>query len=823
MKSKSLRFLVLSLLGLVLSFNHSIAQDCSDMLDDLGFVGEQSPIFIKQMESIINITNADIYKDISKKTPAIFACSGANAMSEACQGGQGSQTQILDALTVMKYAADLKTASELNKAQNKKIDDFPSNLDTYTSAIRTKWNDLTEAQKEADGAQDKYDTAVSQTKSAINSAKKLVELETDLANYQIAKATKNLFETDAVPKELKKFIDSYDEAKLKDKVDIAKVDFDTSLKDIATLANYKDEAYSAVQTAFNDLKADSNNISYRDIWSQIDGLADCMDPKVLAKNAKKKAQCQKNAGRYLANLVAGGEKASQYNISTDEGCEFFDKNQGLFKAIAGPGGFLSQLAAIKYSKYEYNLGAGDERCIKLGTTLARAFGDPHKQAALYYPDPSERVTINPQFIGGDAGPASLALGGSPEFANPFSSYTSNQTTPAFVPTGEGLVSNIGGSDNTLNSSSASNMYTNLASQISDTASGAGNFVNKYASTSNKFSNYNSNLNSGIASTAITPNMYIERANSAQSILDLASGAGPRYDQNQVYDSIDLRQKIAVLNAQKSKLVEDLANNYQYINESQYLAQAEYANKWLSTSEKANFILKSTLAKGSVDYTKMQLAAIDREINLIYSNTRPVLYNSGYVWTYFDTSLMFAANSKKLPAKRSLKLSKVKTPIKVRYELKEGWQNEFKKYIAEMKKKAVEAKKNLNANKSKLKKLLAQKLPTLDTKDMPAFARVDYERHNMYALRETAQKNIAIIDKAMAYHRNKRSITPPSIYKQYEKESAELKSSMQKFVKAVDDADPKIVKAGTVLTQLQLERPRAEVLRAVAKSMVERGL
>lgn len=839
MKSKSLSLkrstkLLVTFFTAILSSNIASAQSTNvvDLLKALDFTGSNSPVY-QQMNGIINRTEATTYKDISKKAPAIFACTGANAMSENCQGGKGKNSQLLDAITVMKYTADLKMALDLNKDQYAKIKDFPTNLDEYTASIRAKWDGLTEKQKEDLGPpkeQDKYNSAISETKSSIGSAKELVKAETDLANYKIAQATLKLFESldvADIPKELQDYNDPKKIAELEKKVSGEKKKFEESLQKIAELdANYRDEAFSGVQTALKDMKADPSSISYKDIWAQIDEFADCKDPKVLAKDAKKKAQCQKTAGRYLANLVGGGEKPTQYNTYSDQNCEFFDKNQELFKAIGGPGGFLSQLASMNYQKCEHELGAGDESCIKKGTRLARAVGDPYGQTQLYYEDPTKQVSISPQFIGGATDTqASLNLGASTQPSDPFALYTPNQTTPAFMPTGEGWNSNVGGTDFTLNANSASQLYNNFAGVVGGSGLGSSNFTNKYSPTLNQISSNNGVISSLITNVAITPKIYTDRAASVQNTLQLASGGGPRYDSSSSYDStIDLRQKISALNAQKSKLIEDLVSNYQYLNESQYLAQAEYANRWLSTSQKRDFILNSTLAKGSIDYIKYQMRAIDSEIALYYSNTNAYLYSQGYPSEVFlDISLMFADSSKKLPAKRSLKLSNVKTPVKVRYQLKEGWQNEFKKYIADMQKKAEEAKKELNANKAKLKKLLAQKMPSVNTDELPTLARVDYERNNMYALRETAKKNMAIIDKAMTYHKNKRSVTPPSIYKQYEKESAELKRSMKKFVNAVDQADPKIVKAQTVISQLQLEIPRAEVLRAVAKNMVEKGL
>jgi hypothetical protein len=748
-------------------------------------------------------------------------------MSEYCQGGKGKNSQLLDAITVMKYSADLKTALDLNKEQYAKIKDFPTNLDAYTASIRAKWDGLTEKQKEDLGPpkeQDKYNTAISETKSSIASAKDLVKAETDLANYKIAQANLKLFEgLDAadIPKELQDYTDPKKIKDLEKKVKDEKQKFDASLQNIANLdPNYRDEAFSGVQMALKDLKADPSNVSYKDIWAGIDEFKACKDPKVLAKDAKKKAQCQKAAGRYLANLAGGGEKPTQYNTYSDGNCELFDKNQELFKGL---GVVLSQIVAMNYQKCAHELGAGDESCIKKGTRLARVFGDPYGQTQLYYEDPTKSVSISPPFIGGATGTqAPLGLGGTTQPTDPFALYTPSQTNPTFTPTGTGWNSSVGGTDFTLNANSASQLYNNFAGVVSGSGVGSSNFTNKYSPASNQLSTYNGTISFLITNVAIIPSIYTDRAASVQDTLKLASGAGPRYDGSQGYDNtIDLRQKIATLNAQKSKLVQDLVNNYQYLNEPQYLAQAEYANRWLSTSQKRDFILNSTLAKGSIDYIKYQMRAIDSEIALYYSNTNAYLYNQGIAENLFDISIMFASKSKELPAKRSLKLSKVKTPVKVRYELKEGWQNEFKKYIADMYKKAEEAKKELNANKTKLKKILAQKLPSVNTDEMPALARVDYERHNMYALKETAQKNMAIIDKAMAYHKNKRAITPPSIYKQYEKESAELKDSMKKFVKAVDDADPKIVKAQAVISQLQLEIPRAEVLELLQKTWLKR--
>jgi hypothetical protein len=746
----------------------------------LGIEGAVGGSSYGEHEKIIALMDKSYKKDdLQKDISTVFACAGANTSGEKCGG-------VIDkASKVFEYAAYLKETQDMNTKQYDAIKNFSENK--YARGL----NDV--------GAEKTL-------KKVLGEYKDLAKAQADLANYENAEKRSVL-----LPDQEKQLLGT-SKQDLEGKVQVAQKELCSSLLDVQNIpASESGEFMEALEDAKEALNPSIVDVSSTDIYSSFPELERCADPK--EKDDKTIEFCKKMAGKYLASVVSGNQPWTLIRTS-DENCDFIDNMGDVLKVSSA---FYGMTQSLKFQECGDAYGLDDPKCIKMGVNIKRFGGDPYGLTAPYYDTTSEESLANykvtPHFITAATGaPTSLSIDGTYP-VNSFSSNTNQVTDP--TATGLGVTAGANGS---INSGTASNLLNNMSKQYNAMGTGASSFNNRYSNYSTQIGNYNNNLSAAVNS-AVDPKVYTDRATSVQKVLDKAAGSGPRYSGQQGYTTtIDLRQKITELNAKKSELVVALSSGMAKG------ASSMYDKQWGSLSEKRRAIVYLATAPMSFEYTRAQIAAIDSEISLYYRNTKRYMNsNPNLGQNVLDISYMYASNDKAIYGKKALKLKTLNTPVKEQFVLKDGWQNEFKKYIADMMKKAEESKKKMNLAKTRLQQLLAQKMDIVPVAKLPNPNRLAYEINNMQSIEAAARRNMINIEKAMQYHRSRKLNTPANIYAQYEKESTELKTSMQNVVSAIDNSKGSIDKSYVVLNSLQAEIPRSEALRKVAKQMVEQGL
>jgi hypothetical protein len=773
---KRLYFLVIPILSANL-----YAQDATyitDAEEALGIEDSDNPnvsSFVEHEKVVALMEKSYKAEELKKDVSTVFACAGASAYSTGCGD------VINKAGKVFQYAAYLKETQDMNAAQYEAIDNF--SVSKYKRTL--------------DDA-----TAKETLEKVLNKYKDLAKAQADLANYENADKRSTF-----LPGQ-----ETYlkDKDKLESEVTDAQEELKTALKDVENVpADESDEFMEALEEAKDDLTVSITDVSATDIYNSFPELEKCSDPDET--DAETIEFCKKMAGKYLAS-VASGNKPWTISMTSDEGCDIIDQAGDYLKVTSA---FYGMTKSLKFQECKDTYGLDDPKCINMGVKLKNFGGDPYNLTDPYYDTTSEDALANykitPHFITGATDVStSLSIDGT----YPVNAYSPTTDAGTGV-TGTGL-GTTAGADNRINSGTASSLLNNMSSQYTAMGAGASNFTSKYSNYSTQIGNYNDNLTAAVTSV-VDPKVYTDRAASVQSVLDKAAGTGPRYSGQPGYtSSIDLRQKITELNAKKSELVTALADRLAKGSSS------TYNSKWGSLSERRQAAVYLATNEMYVDYTKAQIKAIDSEISLYYRNTRRYI-SQNTAENVFDTSYMYAANSQAVYGKRALKLKTLKTPIKYPLVLKEGWQNDFKKYIADMTKKAEESKKKMNLAKTKLQQLLAQRMDIVPVAKLPNPNRVSYEIKNMQSIEATARRNMVNIEKAMQYHRSRKLDTPANIYAQYEQEASTLKTSMQNVVSAIDKSKSSINKSYVVLNTLHTEIPRTEALKKIAKQMVEQGL
>jgi len=360
-------------------------------------------------------------------------------------------------------------------------------------------------------------------------------------------------------------------------------------------------------------------------------------------------------------------------------------------------------------------------------------------------------------------------------------------------------------------------FDSATPKISSLGSGASDFNNKYKDYSYNIGSYNSDLVAAISSnnTKIV-DRYTTSATNAQNILNTLSGTGGRY--TQTTDSTITYLK-GMIDNERNQVNSNLSAKYDIANRN-YANQIMLQCRWCLSQEEKGKLMKTM----TDDAVNAQILQIENKIfmNDVAKYQEILVFNYNYkneVYNDFDIYYMYAANGKAV-GPRSLKLKNIKTPIK--YQLKEGWQDILKEYIKDMMKQAEQAKREMNNSKSRIRQLLAKKVNIIPLELLPDLDHVTYEARNMETFKRNALRNMQAIDKAMAYHKKRKDMTPREDFAKYETEEKVLKKSMNETVKVVDSVKDDVNKAQRLLSDMYVEIPKAEALRLYAKKMVEEG-
>ena len=714
------------------------------------------------------------------------------------------EKDFLKATKTMDYYARVKIGVQLNKAYYAKIKEVAKNAINYGVNKGLKLN--------SDGNK--------MANELISARADLAKAESELLDYK-NRVNMSKFgdigigkipEKDPIISRLRTAKDTF-ESKIR-KLNKEKFAKDTEKDKTTDADEIRETVRQALKTAEDDLRTQPDDINANDIYTSLpSGLDMCKD--YAKKNDEDRKKCENLAAKYGAALASGGSTWSPVTIYNNKNCGFMD-NLGAtpFNSI------MDIIGASKSVNLENCMMANGARgCTSEIASVRNFYNDPMNLTSQFYQDGKGNVGMNIATVDTKINTSltsqttpSMSIGGNIP-SNIFSAYNPASGTGPTSPSGAGLG---GGTGDRVNANTGAAILNNIAGQTSATGTGASNFNSQYSGSVNNITNFNNNL-SGALTSWVDPNIYLKSASSVQKDLDNAKGGGARYPGNTGYDNtIDLRQKITELNAQKATLFQQLVDQVAKGNTDAYYI------KYGSLSEQQQAAAHMALAAGYTDYVKMQMGVLDSQIQLYYTNTNRIIYNTAE--NTFDVSTMYASNGDAVYGKRSLTLKPLKTPVtNVTYVLKKGWQDEFKKYIATMLKKAEESKKQMNAAKAKMQQLLAKKVPLINLEKLPDTASVSNEIRNMESLEAVAKKNMIAIEAAMEYHRNKKLDTPADVYAQYEQEAATLKKSMQNVVSSIDQAKPELNRSYALLSKMDVEVPKSEALKRIAKQMVDQGM
>ncbi|MEI6092836.1 MAG: hypothetical protein WCQ47_04045 [bacterium] len=731
-------------------------------------------------------------------------CAGSGLQQCAINDGQDFKRF----MSLMKYDAKIKVAHKLEQQNSEKINSVKKKVASYVS------------DKDIEVGTESYTVAQDLINARLNLAKAEFELlkfdnaemrSTFVKEEGQTSKTKGQLEKDRenAQKEFNSKITELSNNQFADDIDKTK----SAEEKTNQIKKVRKKIIAALSSTETDLEVSGVDVTADDIFSSLpDGLEICKS--YSKKSEKDKKTCEELAAKYNLAAITGGSAWSPIKRTTDENC-------GVFTNLGANGwntimGFLATKQSLEFQKCSDDKGLDDPSCIKKATGLSDFFGDPMKLAAVYNQTENSNantssVKINPSFtVAGTQTSPSMGIGGTLP-SNPFSAFASSSVTTA---AGTGPAGS--GSNNRVNASTGANILNSISTKYTGFSSGATSFYNQYSDYTNNLTNNNKTLLTAFGK-GVDPTIYQARAASVQNTLDKAKGGEVRYPGTTSYAStIDLRQKITELNQEKADLVQSLTDKL--VNGG----LARYKLKYGSLAEKQQATAELALSNGYTDYVKMKIGAIDSEISLYYSNSSALLQNTST--QLFDTSTMYASNNNDVYPRKSLSLKKLKTPIsQTIYVLNEGWEEQFKKYISDMMNKAEESKKKMNLLKADIKNILAQSLPIVPLKKIPNLVSTAYEIKNMESIETVAKKNMAAIDKAMLYHKERKQGTPPDLYAQYEKDASALKSSMQNVVGSIDSAKPNVEKSYTLINQMYVEVPKAEALREIAKKMVAQGL
>jgi hypothetical protein len=264
-----------------------------------------------------------------------------------------------------------------------------------------------------------------------------------------------------------------------------------------------------------------------------------------------------------------------------------------------------------------------------------------------------------------------------------------------------------------------------------------------------------------------------------------------------------------------------------------LGKYQFKARWGNFRQRLEAVARLEQIKASVFFYNQQIMAIDARMKVYAQAVYPELVMrqamfeidfDGILDEIFNFRIMYASGSsghgKNYP--RALKLSRVKTPLKVRYRFKKGWQKIIYNYSKEMFRKAKEERKRVNLAKRRIRKLLNIKLTLLSPSMLPGLPEVALKVKDMNTLRKAGRKNLGFIKKAMAYHsKNRRKY--PEDYEKYNSEAKILSKSINNMLSSIDSSHDDIVKSYKVLQTMHLEVPKAVSLRKIAREMVRKGL
>ncbi len=392
--------------------------------------------------------------------------------------------------------------------------------------------------------------------------------------------------------------------------------------------------------------------------------------------------------------------------------------------------------------------------------------------------------------------------------------TGNNTNDNTSTTTTTTTSNIGGVADTgdgvsrYNSAQVTNFYNGAGSTYKNMGSDANSLISTYKPVYNKISSFNSDLSTAIVS-------------SNPSVANI-----PETEKQWAVSTINKTAKVSTMTQQQRTDYLRLEFSKQQATVNSIITQMDTAKKNMNT---ANFMAlygsesdARQAAYDSADYELMlkMLAIQGRAASARLGLLQGSLGLGGrarYDWYTMSTHYMYAANDNKVMP-RALKLDNIKTPI----NLKQGWEKDFTAYIDQMTVKSAEAKKDMEQAKEKIRKFISQKLPIVPFDKLPQPGEIKDELINMRSLRDASNKNLEIINKAMAYHDSRKGAYTADQYSMFKKEHDSVTSAMKRSVSSIERAEAPVNEARTLIKNLYKEVPRAEALKVIAKRMAEEG-
>ncbi|MBN1115052.1 MAG: hypothetical protein JXA66_06895 [Oligoflexia bacterium] len=574
-------------------------------------------------------------------------------------------------------------------------------------------------------------------------------------------------------------------------------------------------------------------------------------------------------------------------MQTKERCGFFDSIgpawKPMQKAVGEGLALVGQIVAEQKTGYD----SAFPMLASLIATDMLGVSSNHPLAARYSEllgTGASQTHINPSFAGVGGTGSYMTMGDGQEVVAPYDMYSSpqssnintfaaqlaNQSSSATTPkTGIGSSTYTGGVSGPgipsgkgehWNSNQAASVYNRWSSGYSNMAKGAGAFNSKYAPIAKNLNSYNSEMY-GLITSSRYPTYKIMANEARVAYRQVKGGRGDTSTSSSSSDGSDSTDEESEINSLLSDPVSmpasaseaydtsstDVRVEVSRLKSEQAKALAlmyamaesrsayDYKAKWGKFKDRLEAVKKQAEIDANIDFLRNMVASFGARLKVYSQATYPQLiqrqaYMDHYDFTDYimDPFYMYAANSRSVYGKRSLSLPRLKTPLsrrkisKPRYGLNDGWEKLLLGYADYMMEKARESKKQMYRTRKQLQKLLKKEVPVEAAKNIPMLSEAAMQLKSMDVLRKASKKNMESIDRAMRYHAEKRAQNPVLLAK-YKDEAKILKNSMNNMVISINDSYEDVQKSYEIIKDLNLEVPRAEALRAVARDMVEKGL
>jgi len=542
---------------------------------------------------------------------------------------------------------------------------------------------------------------------------------------------------------------------------------------------------------------------------------------IPAKNCDKKdaADCEAQGKVFLKNIIDKGEQPAYGTIYVkDKKSCAMDKVMKTLGSVFNLGQVLCDTQVRKHGmvKADGSPNTGSLACLSAYKHLGNT-----KDNALLNPYISKLDNANAMNLAmltqGSGAPASIGMGGStPTNVLSAGAGTNSAGSGNGADAVKSSVSSApdGGVTRFNAAQAVSSFYNPATSTYKDMAASASSLMGSIKPVNTTISKYNEALTYAMVSSnpKVAALPAVEK-NWATSTLQATTST----TQLQQVDA--LRLEFSKQQAQIQAVVTEMDVTQRKLGLAQFMSlYGSQTQSEIALQEVATYSVSLKMLQSQGKYAQTRLALLMGSLGMGQYRYGFMYNNPGSAKDIFSIDYMYASNeNRNMP--KAIKLENIKTPI----TLKKGWQNDFKKYIEEMSEKSAEAKRAMNEAKTKIKDLLAQKLPFISLEKLPQQGEIRDELINMQSIKQASLKNLGVINNAMACHNSRKNAYTADQYATFKKEEETVNGAMRRTISSINGAEKPVSEVYNVVGSLHQVVPRAEALRAVAKQMVDQGL